>query len=188
MKMWACFLLPLMLFAATAQDQNKDQISVQKIDGKILFINTATNGIMIQVGSFSQEFVFTPKTSMSSGNQAIGFRNLMAGQSVEIVYMASNYQNELVSINVTNPIVKNPDPSGKEQVQLSGKITMIEPFSRLVLLNAGSRSYQLQVSQSTSVMLYGKQGAFTDLKTGQLVKIVAVKVGDQIAPISITVQ
>ena len=186
MKLLWSLLLPFFLFGQAAK-QEKPQ-TTQKLDGKILFVNTATQSIMVQVGDFSQEFVFTPKTKMTSGGKEINFRDLKANQSITIVFESANYQNELTSLVVTKPIVKNPQPVQKEKIAINGSITMLEPFSRMLVINASTRSYQLKVSTSAQITLKGKKGTFSDLQRGQTVKIEGVKIGDQIDPITIHIQ
>ncbi|NGX31145.1 MAG: hypothetical protein K940chlam8_00506 [Chlamydiae bacterium] len=181
-----CLLFPL--FSQPTQDSQQDTPSTQILQGAIQFVNTENTSVMVLYKGMSDEFFILPQTKMTSNNQQISLQNLQAGQKVKIEFDSTNSRNELVSLDVTSPIVQNPIKPKTNTVSIFGYVTGIEPFSRLLIINSKSRLYNLTVSNATKITKGGKSAQFMDLEIGQKVKITAQQQNQQLYPISIDIE
>lgn len=181
-----CLLFPL--FSQQGGDSQQDTPSTQVLQGAIQFVNTENTSVMVLYKGMSEEFFVLPQTKMTSNNQQISFQNLQAGQKVKIEFDSTNSRNELVSLDVTSPVVQNPTKPKTNAVSISGQVIGVEPFSRLLIVNSKSRMYNLTVSNATKITKNGKSAQFTDLAAGQKVKITAQQQNQQLYPISIDIE
>jgi len=177
---------------AHAQAQNASQSGSQNtnqdsIDGMITFINKDTNSVYVMAGNFSEEFYLSIQTKLTSGGKEISLQNLQAGQKVTISYDTSNNQNELISLDVTSPVVKNPIKPQIQKVDVQGTIVAIEPFTKQVVINASTRSYTMNITTSTKITKNTKTAKFSDLQSGQKVQIKGQELNYVLYPNSIDI-
>jgi len=179
-----CFLLSLWITSLWGAPSCENALK-----GKLTYVNKQYQSLFIQTYQDSAQLFTNFATKFTSGGHTINFLDLKASQKVFVTYISAPNRFEVVSIDVTDPILPPSKPKVIEKQTFIGKIRSIHPLSSKLVVLAKSRMIILDVSFATQITKDQKKAAFVDLDTSDTVEIVAVRVYNNVYdPISIDIK